>query len=88
MNVVGIWDGHNAGAALLQQGRVRFAVNEERLSRRKLEICFPIRSIKKCLAFAGLTRRWGDGGRAARNATTPFAAAKPLPVRSRVSLDS
>lgn len=55
MNVVGIWDGHDAGAALLQDGRVRFAINEERLTRRKLEICFPDRSIRECLASAGLT---------------------------------
>lgn len=54
MNVLGIWDGHDAGAALLQEGRVRFAVNEERLTRRKLEIRFPTRSIQACLAFAGL----------------------------------
>ena len=54
MNVVGIWDGHDAGAALLQDGRVRFAINEERLTRRKLEVRFPDRSIADCLAFAGL----------------------------------
>ena len=46
MNVIGIWDGHDAGAALLQGGRVIFAINEERLTRRKLEISFPDRSIK------------------------------------------
>jgi len=54
VNVVGIWDGHDAGAALLQSGRVRFAVNEERLTRRKLEIRFPTQSIEASLAFAGL----------------------------------
>jgi carbamoyltransferase len=54
VNVLGIWDGHDAGAALLQQGRLRFAVNEERLTRRKLEVRFPTRSIQACLAFAGL----------------------------------
>jgi carbamoyltransferase len=54
VNILGIWDGHDAGAALLQQGRLRFAVNEERLSRRKLEVRFPSRSIQACLAFAGL----------------------------------
>jgi carbamoyltransferase len=54
VNVVGIWDGHDAGAALLQDGRVRFAINEERLTRRKLEISFPDRSIRECLAFTGL----------------------------------
>jgi carbamoyltransferase len=55
VNVLGIWDGHDSGAALLQDGRLRFAVNEERLTRRKLEVRFPARSIDACLAFAGLT---------------------------------
>lgn len=57
MNVLGIWDGHDSGAALLQDGRLQFAINEERLSRRKLEVRFPARSIEACLAFAGLTPR-------------------------------
>ena len=54
MNVLGIWDGHDAGAALLHNGVVSFAVNEERLTRRKLEIRFPSQSIAACLAFADL----------------------------------
>ena len=54
MNILGIWDGHDSGAALLQDGELRFAVNEERLSRRKLEIRYPTRSIDACLAHAGL----------------------------------
>jgi len=54
VNVLGIWDGHDAGAALLQDGRVSVAVNEERLTRRKLEVHFPSRSIDACLASAGL----------------------------------
>ena len=54
MNILGVWDGHDSGAALLQDGRLRFAVNEERLTRRKLEVCFPSRSIAACLAHASL----------------------------------
>ena len=54
MNVLGIWDGHDSGAALLQDGRLRFAVNEERLTRRKLEVRFPTRSIEACLRYAAL----------------------------------
>jgi len=54
VNVLGIWDGHDSGAALLQDGRLRFAVNEERLTRRKLEVSFPSRSIDACLAHAEL----------------------------------
>jgi carbamoyltransferase len=54
VNVLGIWDGHDSGAALLQEGRLRFAVNEERLTRRKLEVRFPTRSVQACLSDAGL----------------------------------
>jgi len=60
VNVLGIWDGHDSGAALLQEGRLRFAVNEERLTRRKLEVCFPIHSIEACLESAGLTPKQVD----------------------------
>lgn len=54
MHILGIWDGHDSGAALVSDGRVRFAVNEERLSRRKLDMVFPARSIDLCLASASL----------------------------------
>ena len=54
MNILGIWDGHDSGAALLQDGQLRAAINEERLSRRKLEIGFPSRSIAACLTRAEL----------------------------------
>jgi carbamoyltransferase len=49
VTILGIWDGHDAGAALLIDGRVAAAVNEERLSRRKLEVRFPEASIRACL---------------------------------------
>lgn len=52
--VLGIWDGHDAGAALVAGDRLLFAINEERLSRRKLEVGFPARAIRACLDFAGL----------------------------------
>jgi carbamoyltransferase len=55
VNILGIWDGHDSGAALLQDGELRYAINEERLTRRKLEIAFPERSIEACLALAGLS---------------------------------
>jgi carbamoyltransferase len=54
VQILGIWDGHDSGAALLQDGQLRFAVNEERLSRRKLEVCFPARSIAACLAHTAV----------------------------------
>ena len=54
MNVLGVWDGHDAGAVLLVDGHVRAAMNEERFTRRKLEVQFPAQSIAACLAAAGL----------------------------------
>jgi carbamoyltransferase len=51
---LGIWDGHDAGAALLKGGTILYAVNEERLSRRKLEVGFPRLSIEACLRYAGI----------------------------------
>lgn len=60
MNILGIWDGHDAGAALLVDGRLVAAMNEERFTRRKLEVAFPERSIDACLAAAGLTRHAVD----------------------------
>ena len=41
MNILGIWDGHDAGAALLVDGRLVAAANEERFTRRKLDYVFP-----------------------------------------------
>jgi len=53
--VLGIWDGHDAGASLLKGNRILFAINEERLSRRKLEVGFPRQSIEACLRYAGIS---------------------------------
>jgi len=52
--ILGIWDGHDAGAALIAGDRILFAVNEERLTRRKLEAGFPFLSIKASLSYAGI----------------------------------
>jgi carbamoyltransferase len=52
--ILGIWDGHDAGAALVEGDEILFAVNEERLTRRKLEVGFPGRAIETCLKAAGL----------------------------------
>ena len=52
MLILSIWDGHDAGAALTVDGFLAAAVNEERFTRRKLEIHFPVKSIAQCLAIA------------------------------------
>lgn len=51
--ILGIWDGHDAGAALIDAGgNILSAVNEERLSRKKLHTGFPYLSIESCLEIA------------------------------------
>jgi len=55
MRVLGVWDGHDAGAALLHDGTIVCAINEERLSRRKLEVRFPASAIRACLDEASIT---------------------------------
>ena len=67
--VLGIWDGHDAGAALVKGEEVLCAVNEERLTRRKLEVGFPRLSIGACLAFAGIAP--GDIETVAASTTDP-----------------
>ena len=49
MYVLGIWDGHDSGAAIIKDNRIEAALNEERLTRRKLEIRFPESAIVGCL---------------------------------------
>lgn len=53
--VLGFWDGHDAGAALVMGGRIDVAISEERLSRKKRASGFPFLAIAACLKHAGLT---------------------------------
>lgn len=54
MKILGVWDGHDSGAALVVDGRLLAAVNEERLSRRKLEVRFPAAAISACLELGSV----------------------------------
>jgi carbamoyltransferase len=51
--ILGLCDGHDAGAALVEDGALVFAVSEERLSRQKNQCGFPTASIRAALEFAG-----------------------------------
>jgi carbamoyltransferase len=57
--ILGIWDGHDAGAAVVDEskGRIVCAANEERFTRRKLEVGFPRAAIAACLSEAGLAAK-------------------------------
>jgi carbamoyltransferase len=73
--VLGIVDGlHDAGAAVVVDGRLVAAANEERFTRRKLQGGFPSRSLAAVLRVAGIDARDVDavavGGRATPTAGT------------------
>jgi len=59
MKILGFYDGHNSAAALIEDGKVKFAVEEERLSRikyhdgRKFEHGLPYRCVGEVLRRTG-----------------------------------
>ncbi len=55
MYILGLHHDTDTGAVLLKDGQAVFAINEERLSRVKLDESFPERSIQATLAYAGIT---------------------------------
>ncbi len=54
MYILGVWDGHDAGAALIDDENIIYAANEERFTKRKLEVSFPHNAIAAALRYAGL----------------------------------
>jgi len=53
--VMGIHDNHNASVSLLQDGRIRFLLQEERINRVKNFNGFPAKAIHQALEWGGLT---------------------------------
>ena len=60
MILIGIHDGHNCGASLFIDGKLKFAITEERLTRKKNEYGFPKFSIEYCLKKYGLSKAQVD----------------------------
>lgn len=52
--ILGIHDGHNAGAALIEDGKVLAAINEERLNNIKNYSGTPVLAIKKVFEISGV----------------------------------
>ena len=50
--VLGLWDGHEASAAVVADGRLGFALSEERVSRRKRHSGFPHLALARALGWA------------------------------------
>ncbi len=60
MNIIGIHDGHNASVSLLQNGKITYAVSEERIVRKKNAGGFPIHALQKMLQDVGLSTKGID----------------------------
>ena len=54
MYILGIHNSYDSGAVLFKDGKCLFAINEERLSRIKMDDAFPEKSIKACLDYVGI----------------------------------
>jgi len=54
MIILGLWDGHNASACLLADGRLVAAMAEERLTRVKMQRGFPFGSARAVMELAGV----------------------------------
>lgn len=74
MNILGIHDGHNSSVALYQDGRIVYAVEEERFIREKNQTGFPIKAIAHCLRTFGLTLNDLEAIAFATTANDPFWA--------------
>jgi len=55
LKILGIHDGHNSSAAIVEDGAVVAAVQEERLTRHKNQGGFPVNAIKEVLTISGLS---------------------------------
>ena len=75
MIVLGIAAQHDAGAALIIDGKIVAAVNEERLNRTKLYWGWPEQSIEEVLRLAGISRSDVDVVSIANQTHSTYAAA-------------
>ncbi len=53
--ILGLWDGHDAGAALVRRGRLVAAVSEERHTRLKRQGGFPHHALREVLELGGVS---------------------------------
>ena len=85
MTILGICDGHDSGAALVdEQGQLRFAVSEERLARVKRQSGFPFGAVRACLER---TRRIDEVAVAERAGRLQFRLLDPLYRRLNPDVD-
>ena len=60
MKILGVHDGHNASACLLEDGQIKYCIQEERLTNTKNYSGFPFKSIEKILALTNINTEMLD----------------------------
>lgn len=80
--ILGIYNGHNATAALLRDGEIIACVSEERFVRIKNYIGFPKKSIDWCLSYAGIV------GKELAAVVLPYTVEVPIYVEDGKSKNS
>ena len=60
MQILGVWDGHDAGVAWWRDGRYECCLNEERVTRNKRQAGFPRQSLELLIRTQGLDPRTID----------------------------
>ncbi len=86
MRILGIHTSHDSGAAVIEDGRVLAAINEERLVRTKLFWGLPLKSVEKVLEISK-TKPWEIDYVAIAGITSgggPHTDFKVAPLRKRV----
>lgn len=92
--VLGLWDGHEASVSLLAEGRLVFALSEERTSRQKRASGFPEGAVRAALSFADeQALEITDVALAGQHGRAPLRLLEPLyrkssPERDPLSLSS
>ena len=85
MTILGICDGHDSGAALVDdEGRLLFAVSEERLTRTRRQSGFPSRAVQACLERTDRTDEVAVAERAGR---LQFRLLDPIYRRLKLDMD-
>src|SRR5207245_9023828 len=59
--VVGVHTGHNSGAVLVEDGVLKMAIQEERLTRIKNQGGFPTKAMQEIIAASGPDHHFGTG---------------------------
>ena len=53
--ILGIHEGHNCGASLSANGKIIASISEERLTRKKNEVGYPVKSIEEVIRIGGIS---------------------------------